>query len=112
MSRNFSLGIFAIVVFVASILCNASRLHADDRQPIPDETAQKEATALVQEVFGKEFEEATSPDQKLTLTKKLLEEASAPDTTSSGRYSLLQAALDNAPAALNNQYAKLAKVFC
>ena len=73
--------------------------HAAERQPVPDEAAQKEAAALVKEVFGQEIESAKTLDQKLALIKKLLEEASRSDTSSDSRYALLHAALDNAPDA-------------
>ena len=81
------------------VMCCVPAIHADERLPIPDEAAQKEAAALVQELFGQEVEAAKTPDQKSALVKSLLQEASQPDASPAGRYALLQVALDNAPDA-------------
>jgi hypothetical protein len=86
------------VVFFFLCSCFGS-VVADDRLPIPDKAAQKEAVDLVKEVFGKEIKAAQTPDQKLALTKKLLEQSSGTNDGPSVRYAMLQIALDIAPDA-------------
>ncbi|MEE3220186.1 MAG: WD40 repeat domain-containing protein, partial [Planctomycetota bacterium] len=66
---------------------------ADDRLPVPDEAAQKAAAELVQEVFGDQIKTATGPDQKLALTKRLIEEARKSGDDPAARYALYRAAL-------------------
>ncbi len=86
------------LVLILSLSCLATA-HADERLPIPDAAAQKEADKLVKEVFGKEFESSETPDQKSALTRKLLQAASRSDAKPQGRYALLKSALDVAPDA-------------
>jgi hypothetical protein len=100
MTANLRVRSCIVGVFAACFLSTASIVHSGDRQPVPNAAATKEASELVKEIFGKEIGSAKTPDQKATLTKKLLEEASRPDTTPAGRYALMQAALDSTPDAL------------
>ncbi len=72
---------------------------ADDRLPVPDEAAQKEAADLVQEVYGDQIKSDAKPDEKLKLTKRLIEEARETGDDPAARYALLKAALDVAPDA-------------
>ncbi len=84
---------------IALLLSCATTVHADDRLPIPDVAAQKEADALVKEIFGDEIAKAKTPDEKSAFIKKLLEESATTGTSPEGRYSILKAALDVAPDA-------------
>ena len=63
-----------LYLLVAAVsLCSLA--GADDRQPVPDEATQQKTDALVQEVFAEEIKKATKPDDKLTLSKRLIEES-------------------------------------
>ncbi|MEE2707364.1 MAG: WD40 repeat domain-containing protein [Planctomycetota bacterium] len=67
---------------------------ADDRLPVPDEAAQKEAAALVQEIYGDQIKAATKPDGKLKLTRRLIEQSQKSGDDPAARHALLKAALD------------------
>ncbi|MFP6691870.1 MAG: WD40 repeat domain-containing protein [Pirellulales bacterium] len=67
---------------------------ADDRLPVPDEAAQQEAAALVQDVFGDQIKAAAKPDEKLALTERLIEESQKNGDDPAARHALLKAALD------------------
>ncbi len=83
-----------------ALLVLAFSLHsvspADDRLPVPDEAAQQEAAALVQEVFGDQIKAAVKPDEKLKLTGRLIDESQKSGDDPAARHALLKAALDMA----------------
>ncbi|MFP6694401.1 MAG: cellulose binding domain-containing protein [Pirellulales bacterium] len=72
---------------------------ADDRQPVPGESAQKQAADLVQEILGDQIKAAIRPDEKLALTNRLIEESQKGGDPAE-RYAILEAALNVAPDAL------------
>jgi hypothetical protein len=67
--------------------------EAAARAPIPPDSAQQEALALIKEVYGEEYANAKTDEQKSALAKKLLGKANeSQDTTN--RYVLLCVARD------------------
>ena len=61
---------------LALIVIAVAPVHSQElaaKLPIPDETAQKAALELVTEVYKSEYEQAKTPQQKVTLAKNLLQ---------------------------------------
>jgi hypothetical protein len=69
-------------------------VHADDRLPIPDEAAQKASLELITEGYKSDYDQAKTPQQKITLAKKLLQDGIATKNDPAGRYVLLRVARD------------------
>ena len=87
------------VLLLATWLFGARGLDAADRAPVPSAAAQNEALALVKDVYGGEYADAESADQKTALAQKLLQKAKATDQGTANHYALLRVAWDVATQA-------------
>ena len=63
------------VLLAATWFFGAHGLDAADKAPVPSVAAQNEALALVKDVYGGEYAEAESSEQKTALAQKLLQKA-------------------------------------
>ena len=88
--------LFALVVICARPLIAAAQ--GEPKQPVPPDAAQQGALTLVKEVFGQEWADAKTDQQKQALAKKLLTQAGeSQDATN--KYVLLRVARDVATQA-------------
>ena len=71
----------------------------ESKLPVPDDDAQKKATAIVKDVFKADYDKAKSQSQKLELAKKLLQEGEQTQDDPTGRFVLLRIARDLAAQA-------------
>src|SRR5207244_1724388 len=69
-------------------------LYADEKSPLPDAAAQAEASKLIAELFKPDYEKAKTPEQKVALAKKMLQEGVATKGDAAGRYALVRTARD------------------
>ena len=77
---------------LALALLGYSTASADDRLPSPSGESQKEAIALIRELFQDSLAKADSPSKKSELAVHLLEQALATKDDPTGRFVLLQEA--------------------
>ncbi|MFO0882911.1 MAG: hypothetical protein U0894_01775 [Pirellulales bacterium] len=75
-------------------LCFVPATTNAQRKPIPEASSIRSSSRLVSEVFKTDIEAAKSTQQKLELLKRLTDEARATKDDISGKYALLQLALD------------------
>lgn len=64
------------------------------RRPIPSDTDQRQALAVVKEVYGEEYKVAESGDQKRAIVEKLFRKASESKADPTSQFVLLKFALD------------------
>ena len=81
-------GILSTVVWYLA----GAPLHAADKAPVPSEAAQSEALKLVKDVYGEEYAQAASSEQKTALAQKLLQTAKGTDPGTANHYALLRVA--------------------
>ncbi len=90
-------------ILIAAVLATHTEAlpaqDADPRAPVPDSAARKDVLALVQEIHGKEYEDAKTSSQKLALAKTLLSEAGESQDDPAGHFVLLRVARDLAVGA-------------
>ena len=67
---------------------------APERQPVPDASAAAKADAVVKEVFKDDLTVAKTPETKLALAEKLLQQAEQSADDAAGRYAMLCRARD------------------
>ena len=67
--------------------------------PVPDEAAQKESMSIVKDVYKTDYDKAKTPNQKLELAKKLLNEGKHTEDDISGKFVLLKVAKELATQA-------------
>ena len=82
------------VLLAATWFFGAHGLDAADKAPVPSVAAQNEALALVKDVYGGEYAEAESSEQKTALAQKLLQKAKETDRGTANHYALLRVAWD------------------
>jgi len=80
-------------------LLDSAVLYAADKAPVPSADAQNAALALVKDVYGEEYAEAKSSEQKTALAQKLLQTAKGSDQGTANHYALLRVAWDIATQA-------------
>lgn len=80
----------AVVMFM---LLWGGFLAAEERKPIPSAESQQKALELIKEVYGQEWEQAKTPEQKAALAQKLLGK-SREATDEVNRFVLLRVAKD------------------
>lgn len=71
----------------------------DERLPIPEGDSLAAAEQLVEDLFAEEIEAAAQPEAKLTLMRKLLDQARSDSNEPAARYALLRKAIALAVAA-------------
>lgn len=86
------------------------------KSAVPDDDAQQAATKLVKEVYGDEYKDAKTPEQKKALGCTLLRKAIETDKDLTGRYVLLRLSRDIATQATDGTtafraIAEMAKTF-
>jgi hypothetical protein len=69
------------------------------RRAVPDSAAQAKALSLIHDVYGKEYEQAKTSEQKTALARKLLAEADKAKAEPASYFCLLRVARDIAIAA-------------
>lgn len=69
------------------------------RAQVPSDKDQAKAQQLLREVYGKEYEEAETPDQKTALARKMLDQAANTKDAPASHFVLLQAGKGMAVAA-------------
>jgi hypothetical protein len=72
---------------------------ATKKAAVPDEAAQKEAVALIRDVYKDEQKQATTPEKKSELAKKLIEKAGVTKDDPANQFVLLRIARDLAAQA-------------
>lgn len=98
MRRNLTLVYCAPTVLTAIIFASSFAQRPSAKPPIPDEAAQKEAMAVIKEVYKADYDKAKTAEQKVILAKKLLKDAIATKDDPVGGYVLLRVAKDIASA--------------
>ena len=86
------------------------------KNAVPDDDAQQAATKLVKEVYGDDYKNAKTPDQKKQLARTLLQKAIETDKDLPGRYVLFKLSRDIAIQAMDGTTAfqaigEMAKTF-
>ena len=76
------------------LLVSPTLLIAQDKSPVPDADAIKDAESLIQEVFKDEFDKATTPSQMSALAEMLLQQGLETKNDAAGRYTLFSKARD------------------
>jgi len=76
--------------------------------PVPDEASLEEARQLARDVYGKEYQDAKTPEQLQALAGKLLREAEQGGNDPAGRFVLLKLAADVAARAADGRTALVA----
>ena len=87
--------LLAIVLFSLS----SHLALAEEKLPVPDDTAQKQAASLVADLFRADYEAAKTLEQKSELAKKMLQVGVDSKDDPTGRYVLLRIARDIAAGA-------------
>ena len=86
----------------ATMLCGPGPLDgapASARRPVPDKAALQQAQQLIREVYGKEYEQAKTSQEKTALARKLLAEAAENEAEPASHFVLLRVAKEIAMAA-------------
>lgn len=83
----------ALLTIAAGLLVPARLSAFQEKEPIPDAAAQKEAEKLVRDVFREEYAKKSRADQE-TLAKKLLKEGIGTADDAPSRFVLLREARD------------------
>jgi len=91
--------IFGGFVVTAVWLLDSDLLHAADKAPVPSADAQNAALALVKDVYGEEYTNAESSEQKTAVAQKLLQTAKGTTQGTANHYALLRVAWDVATQA-------------
>jgi hypothetical protein len=86
-----------LLFIFACHLCAAS--NADERLPVPSKESQRDANALVKDVYDDEIAAAKTTEQKTALVMKLIALAAQPSNDAPGRFALYRAALNVTPNA-------------
>ena len=73
-----------------TIILHASLALSQDKLPIPDTDAKREASAEIKEIYGEDFSKATTPAKKIKLAKKLYQEGIATKSNPTSRYELFR----------------------
>jgi hypothetical protein len=100
MSLRNLLGTVGLALPLAIVLglCNPLRAAEPvERRPVPDDAAQAKATALVQEIFGRQPRQTA--EERRTLAQKLLAQAQGTADDAAARFVLLRLARDTAAGA-------------
>jgi hypothetical protein len=82
---------FALLTLLVIVVGSAAMAEP---LPVPPAEAQKEAADALREVFGREWEQAVTPNQKSAFGKKLLSTAGNPEEDASGCFVMLRTARD------------------
>jgi len=93
--------VFAIVrhvVLLTLVLSTTASLTGQDRAPIPSDAEQTKALELVREVYGEQWEDAETSDEKQALADRLMQQAGS-SATLTNCYMLLKVAGDIASKA-------------
>lgn len=83
-----------VVLVVAAFLIGAGVTWAQEKTPVPDDAAQAKARELVREVYGKEYEAAKTPSERLALARRLLDAAAGVKGDPANHFVLLRTAKD------------------
>jgi len=94
------LGVVVLAAFLLSgpAFGQAATTTPSSQPAMPDAASQKRATELVNEVYGDELAKAKTPEQKVTLAKKMLTAAVETKDDVAGKYVLLISARELAVA--------------
>ena len=91
--------IFCCTLAAAVWILGSAVLSAADKAPVPPADAQNAALALVKDVYGGEYAEARSSEQKTAFAQKLLQSAQETNQGTANHYALLRVAWDVATQA-------------
>jgi hypothetical protein len=80
-------------MFSLAVYAPGSPAFAQDKLPIPSAEAQRDALALIKEVYGQELKAAKTPEQKTALAQKLLDK-SREATEDATRFALIRVSRD------------------
>ncbi len=97
MKANIVAGLFALCV--VSLPIWADKPASAPKTAVPDAAALKNAQELVSELYARDIAKANKPDEKLALSKKILQVAIETKNDAAGRYALLSMARDLAASA-------------
>jgi len=83
-----------VVLVVAIFLTGSAAAWAQERTQVPDAAAQAKARELIRDVYGKEYEAAKTPAERLALARKLLDAAAGAKSDLPSHFVLLRIAKD------------------
>ena len=93
------------ILLILALASSVSGQDAANKTPIPAEAAQAQATKLIKEVYGEEWNKAKTAAEKQALAKKLLGKANESKDDPASQFVLLRLARDIATQATDGQTA-------